>query len=119
MTLVLTELEGSKVVVSNVVEWVKSAQAQVDLIAATPIVESFGRMEPRQNSHISIAIPDDDRIGDDSIIGEISDAKINPVEESGQEWKFQPFVVYASPTVVKRNLLGECLARLAPTESIS
>ncbi|KAK8652462.1 hypothetical protein V6N13_126494 [Hibiscus sabdariffa] len=63
-----------------------SAQAQVDLIAATPIVESFGRMEPRQNSHISIAIPDDDRIGDDSIIGEISDAKINPVEESGQEW---------------------------------
>ncbi|KAL4351570.1 hypothetical protein GQ457_06G017570 [Hibiscus cannabinus] len=76
----------NKMVVSNVVEWVKSAQAQVDLIAATPVIVSDGRMENRQSSNNPIAILDHDGIGDGSMIGDKLDAEVNPPGKGGHEW---------------------------------
>ncbi|KAK8559287.1 hypothetical protein V6N12_042566 [Hibiscus sabdariffa] len=82
----IKKCSDNNAVVSNVVEWVKSAQAQVDLIATTPVGESDGRMEHRQNSNVPITIPDDDGIGNESSFGDRSDLEIDPTGEDGREW---------------------------------
>ncbi|KAK8571329.1 hypothetical protein V6N13_103457 [Hibiscus sabdariffa] len=41
-------------------------EKRVDLIAATPVMVNDGGLDPRQDSHNPIPIPDDDGLGDDS-----------------------------------------------------